>query len=169
MAPDLDVTQFDLPSGNGPLIVDADHPSLDAEHQRFFEALRAEPRYFGPSASTNPKPYPSLIDALRSREGFRLAAVDHGRVVGLARVAPDGELFIAIVADRRGTGVGTALGRAMLQRAARSGHGRVVMRSSRRSRAARRVGTQLGGRAVDRPHGRTEMIFDPAGTLRRSA
>src|SRR5262245_27379914 len=59
MTPNLDVTQFDVPSsGQGPLIVDADHPSLDAEHDRFFEALRSEPRYFGPSASTNPKPYP---------------------------------------------------------------------------------------------------------------
>src|SRR5262245_45922324 len=85
-------------------VVDALHPSLDDELERFFDDLRDEPRYFGPSASSNPKPFRSLVDALRRREGFRLAALECGRVVGVARVDRAGELFIAVIADRRGVG-----------------------------------------------------------------
>jgi GNAT superfamily N-acetyltransferase len=146
----------------GILVVDAQHPSLGAELDRFFDALRDEPRYFGPSASANPKPFRSLIEALRSPEGVRMAAIECGRAVGLARVDTSGELFIAIVNDRRGTGVGTTLGRAVLDRAAEAGYRRVVLRTTRRSRAARRVGEQLGCVLVERARGRTEMVVDPA-------
>ena len=45
---------------------------------------------------------------------------------------------------------------------ARSGYRRIVLRSTRRSRAARRVGEQLGCVVVERSHGRTDMILDPA-------
>jgi GNAT superfamily N-acetyltransferase len=120
----------------GMLLVDATHPSLDGELDRFFDELRAERRYFGPSASGNPKPFRSLTDALRRRDGFRLAALDSGRVVGLARIDDGGELFIAVVADRRGEGVGTTLGHAAVQRAALLGYRKVVLRSTRRRQVA---------------------------------
>ena len=145
----------------GILVVDAQHPSLGAELDRFFDALHDEPRYFGPSASTNPKPSRSLIEALRTPEGVRMAAIECGRAVGVARVDTSGELFIAIVNDRRGTGVGTMLGRAVLDRAAEAGYRRVVLRTSRRSRAARRVGEQLGCTLVERPRGRTDLVAFP--------
>ena len=106
----------------GILLVDAQHPSLGAELDRFFDALHDEPRYFGPSASANPKPFRSLIESLRALDGVRMAAIECGRAVGVARVDTSGELFIAIVDDRRGTGVGTLLGRAVVDRAAAAGY-----------------------------------------------
>ena len=143
-------------------VVDALHPSLDDELERFFEDLHDEPRYFGPSASSNTKPYRSLVEALRRREGFRLAALECGRVVGVARVDGTGELFMAVTADRRGAGIGTTLGHAAVQRAVCLGHRRVVLRTTRRHRAARRVGEQLGGTIVERGRGRAEFVLEPA-------
>ena len=67
-------------------VIDALHPSLDDELDRFFDELRDERRYFGPSASDNPKPFRSLVEALRRRDGITLAALECGRVVGVARV-----------------------------------------------------------------------------------
>src|SRR5688572_19860649 len=107
-------------------VVDALHPSLDDELDRFFDELHDEPRYFGPSASENPKPFRSLVEALRQRDGITLAAMEGGRVVGIARVDTSGELLIAVTADRRGNGIGTTLGHAAVQRAACVGHRRVV-------------------------------------------
>jgi GNAT superfamily N-acetyltransferase len=153
---------------SGILVVDALHPSLDDELDRFFDELHDEPRYFGPSASTNPKPFRSLVDALRRGDGFRLAALECGRVVGVARVDGAGELFIAVTADRRGAGIGTSLGHAAVQRAACLGHRRVVLRTSRRHRAARRVGEQLGGTIVERGRGRAEFVVEPSRSGRHS-
>jgi GNAT superfamily N-acetyltransferase len=127
----------------GILVVDAQHPSLGAELDRFFDELRDEPRYFGPSAAANPKPYRSLIRALQESDGVRLAAIECGRAVGVARVDTAGELFIAIVNDRRGTGVASLLGRTVLDRAAAAGYRRVVSRTSRRRRAP--VGVAVHG------------------------
>jgi GNAT superfamily N-acetyltransferase len=157
--------------GLGIAIVAADHPSVHSELERYFGELRAERRFFGPSASANPKPFPSLIEALAERSGFRLVAFEHGRVIGAARVDPHGRLFLAVVPDRRGTGIGTLLGRAALERASALGFRRIVLRTTRRSRAARRVGEQLGCVVVELAHGRTDMILDPASvsTGRRSA
>ncbi len=68
-------------------ITPADHPSLDAGVERFADEVKAEPRYFGRPDGTGPKPFPSLIARVCSREsGFRIAALHEGRVVGLARV-----------------------------------------------------------------------------------
>jgi GNAT superfamily N-acetyltransferase len=152
-------------------IVAADHPSVHGELDRFFCDLRSEQRFFGPSASANPKPFPSLIEALAKRAGFRLVAVEHGRVIGAARVDPDGRLYLAVAPDRRGDGIGTLLGRAALERASTLGYRRIVLRTTRRSRAARRVGEQLGCVVVELAHGRTDMILDPASVRsgRRSA
>ncbi len=159
------------PAPRGMSIISADHPSLGGDIDRFLVDLRSEQRFFGPSAKANPKPFPSLIEALRGRGGFRIAAVECGRIVGLARVDGAGELFLAVVADRRGAGIGAALGRATLERAAVHNYRRVVMRSTRRSRAARRVAEQLGCLVVDHVHGRTDLILTPLGLthLARSA
>jgi GNAT superfamily N-acetyltransferase len=143
-------------------VVDAVHPSLDDELDRFFDDLHDEPRYFGPSASDNPKPFRSLVESLRRRDGIRLAAMECGRVVGVARVDAGGELLIAVTADRRGNGIGTTLGHAAVQRAAYLGHRRVVLRTTRRHRAASRVGEHLGGTVVERTRGRTEFVLEPA-------
>jgi GNAT superfamily N-acetyltransferase len=153
----METTELD-----GIQVVDALNPSLDDELERFFDDLHGEPRYFGPSASSNPKPFRSLVNALRRREGLRLAAVECGRVVGVARVDGAGELFIAVIADRRGAGIGTTLGHAAVQRAACLGQRRVVLKTSRRHRAARRVGEQLGGTIVERERGRADFVVDPA-------
>ena len=141
-------------------VVDALHPSLDDQLDRFFDELHDEPRYFGPSASENPKPFRSLVEALRRRDGITLAAMDAGRVVGVARVDASGELLIAVTADRRGKGIGTTLGHAAVQRAACVGQRRVVLRTNRRHQAARRVGEHLGGIQVDRTRGRTEFVLE---------
>lgn len=164
----------ELPATITPLgmsIISVDHPAYGSDVDRFLDDLRGEPRFFGPTAKSNPKPFPSLIEALRGRGGFRIAAIDGGRIdggridgrriVGMARVDGAGELFIAVVADRRGGGIGSALGRAALERAAALHYRRLVMRSSRRSRAARGVAEQLGCRVVDHVHGRTELILTP--------
>ena len=141
-------------------VVDALHPSLDDELDRFFDELHDEPRYFGPSASDNPKPFRSLVESLRRRDGIKLAAMECGRVVGVARVDAGGELLIAVTADRRGHGIGTTLGHAAVQRAAFLGQRRVVLRTNRRHRAARRIGEHLGGTQVERKPGKTEFILE---------
>jgi len=153
----------------GITVVDALHPSLDEQLERFFHELHDEPRYFGPSASSNPKPFRSLVEALRRRDGFRLAALECGRVVGVARVDQAGEMFIAVTADRRGAGIGSTLGHAAVQRAAYLGHRRVVLRTTRRSGAARRVGEQLGGTIVERARGRADLVLEPTHHMRHSA
>lgn len=141
-------------------IVASDHPSLDKDVERFLDDLRAQPRYFGPSAAANPKPFPSLIAALAEREGFRLAAVECGRIIALGRLDGAGEIHIAVTADRRGLGVGTAVGRAIIARARELGYGLVTMRTTRRSRAVRGVAEQLGGVMVELDRGRIDVILD---------
>ena len=142
------------------IIVAADHPSLAGDIERLLTELQHEQRFFGPSASANPKPSRSLIAALRERGGFRMAVVHGGRMVGLARVDGAGELFMALAPDHRGRGIGIELGRAVAVRARDLHYTRLVMRSTKRSRAARRVADELGCFVIDGPHGRTEFILD---------
>lgn len=153
-APMQDVRMSDV------LIIAADHPSLGGDIDDFLDRVQREQRYFGPSARTNPKPSRTLVDALRRRGGFRMAAMLDGRIVGLARIDGAGELFIAVGPGHRGVGIGTALGRAAAERARELHYGRIMMRSTRRSRAARRVGEALGCIIVDRERGRTDLIID---------
>lgn len=157
-----------LPSAGSIQIVAADHPSLDRDVNAFLARLAEERRFFGPTAAANPKPFPSLIRALAGREGFRLAATEAGRVIGLVRIDGAGNAHIAVVPDRRGVGVGTTLGRAALDRAIQLGYTRVTLRWSRRSRAARRVGEALGCVVVEHGPGRTDVIVD-LSPFRRSA
>jgi GNAT superfamily N-acetyltransferase len=141
-------------------IAPADHPSICGEVREFVCRLQTEQRFFGPTARRNPKPSRSLVDALCRRGGFRLAAVEHGKIIGLARVDDDGELFIAVDAEHRRHGIGTALGRMAAIRAVDIGHRRLVMRTTRRSHAAQRVGEELGCVVIHGHRGRTELILD---------
>lgn len=143
-------------------VVAADHPALARDVHDFLVDLRNEPRYFGPSARANPKPFPSLIDALGERTGIRLAAVEDGDVIGVIRIDVHGDVLMAVRSDRRGRGVGTALGRVALRRAIELDYRRLVIRSTQRSRAARRIGESLGCTVVDVGRGRTELIIDLA-------
>lgn len=150
----------------GILVVAADHPSLAGDIDAFLDRVQREQRFFGPTARTNPKPFRSLIESLRERRGFRMAAVECGRIVGLARVDAAGELFLAVGPEHRNRGIGTALGSAMAERARDLHYTRLVLRSSRRSRAARRIGERLGAAVIDLGRGRTEFILDLVPTER---
>lgn len=142
-------------------ITAADHPSLDAGIERFADEIRAEPRYFGRLGGTDPKPFPSLVARVCSREsGFRIAALHKGRVVGLARVDDRGEVFMVVAAAARGRGVGLALARASVDRARADGFDRLVLRSSRRSRAAIALAESMGFVVVDLGRGRVDLILD---------
>lgn len=148
------------PHWSGVQIVAADHPALDGGIEAFLDELQREERFFGPTARRNPKPSRSLIDTLRSRGGFKMAAVIDGRIVGLARVDGGGELKIAIGPEHRGCGIGTTLGRAVAERARDLHYRRLVLRSTKRSRAARRVGEELGAIVIEHGRGRMELIMD---------
>lgn len=89
-----------------------------------------------------------------------MAAVECGRIVGLVRVDGAGELWMAVVADRRGAGLGTALAEAALERAIELHYRRLSIRTTRRSLAIRRVGEVLGCTVVDRERGRIDLIAD---------
>ena len=150
----------------GIFVVAADHPSLAGDIDVFLDRLQREQRYFGPTGRANPKPFRSLIASLRERGGFRMAAVECGRIVGLARVDGAGELFLAVGPEHRSRGIGTVLGGAMAERARDLHFTRLVLRSSRRSRAARRIGEQLDAVVIDHGRGRTEFILDLIPTER---
>lgn len=155
------VTDLPLPPYEDLRIIAADHPSLDSGIARFADEIRTEPRYFGRPHGTGPKPFPSLIARACSREsGFRIAALHEGRVVGVARVDDDGEVFMVVVADARGRGVGLALARRMIDRARADGCSRLVLRASRRSRAAVALAESMGFVVVDLGRGRIDLILD---------
>jgi GNAT superfamily N-acetyltransferase len=82
------------------------------------------------------------------------------------RVDGAGDGAIAVASDRRGDGIGTALGRAALARAIDLHYTRLTLRSTHRSRAARRVGEALGCVVVDVGRGRTDLIVDLAAARR---
>ena len=149
-------------------IVAVDHPSLDVDLDRFLTELRSERRHIGPPARTNTAPLPSLVTSLRGRGGFRIAAVECGRVIGLVRVDGAGAVWIAVAAHRRGWGIGAALGRAALERAIAMNYPRLVIHSVRRSWAIRRTAERLGCVVVEPERGRTELILD-LNEHRRSA
>lgn len=127
-------------------IVAADHPALDRGVEEFLAALGTERRSR------------SLVQALVALGGFRLAAVACGRLVGLARVDPQGELHISVLVAYRGSGIGTLLGKASLERAAALDYSRVTMHTNRRSRSARLTGEAAGCLVVENARGRTDLI-----------
>lgn len=144
------------------VIAAADHPSLGAGLTDFLAGLRSEHRYFGPSARTNPKPYPSLIEAIGRDDGTRLVAVGPERVVGALRIADDGEVFVAVAHGHRRRGIGTELLEAALRHA---GHDRdrLVIRASHRSEAVRRAAARVGSIAVDAGRGRVDLFLPARG------
>jgi GNAT superfamily N-acetyltransferase len=107
-----------------------------------------------------------VVARVCSREsGFRIAALHEGRIVGLARVDDRGEVLVVVVAAARGRGVGLALAHAMVDRARADGVARLVLRSSRRSRAIVALAESVGFVAADVGLGRVELTLD----LRRAA
>ncbi len=141
-------------------LVAADHPSLDGATQRFAQELREERRFFGQAARDVTKPFPSVITEVTRTDGFRMALVEGDRIVALARVDRSGTATMAVVADRRNSGLGTNLLRAVVERARRLGFDRIVMPASFRSAALVDVGTSLGATVVDLGRGRIDLIFD---------
>ncbi|MDW3214336.1 MAG: GNAT family N-acetyltransferase [Ilumatobacteraceae bacterium] len=141
------------------IVVAADHPSLDDQVGTFVATLREEPRYFGPAARRNPKPFPSLLAELQQHGGFRLASMEHGRITGLVRVDELGVVHIAVAAEHRGHGTGSLLLQAAISRAAQLCFGRLVLHATHRSRAVRRLGDRLGCTTVDLGRGRLDLIL----------
>ena len=138
----------------------ADHPSLGSEFDRFVTDLCREQRYFGPSARCTPKPSRSLLAGLAASGGFRLVAVDSQRVIGAARVDEHGELYVAVLQSHRGAGIGGDLTVAAATIARQRGHSSLVLRTTRRARAALRLGERLGGTLLETEHGGLELIVD---------
>ncbi len=140
-----------------PTLVALDHPSLVGIIDEFAGELRDEQRFFGPSST--PKPGRRLIERLTSPSDLRTGSMFDGRLVAMSRVGDDGVLDIVVVADWRGRGVGHVLLRHTLERAARIGHERIVLRSSRRSAAVAALGRAIGAVTVDRGQGRIDVVF----------
>ena len=141
-------------------LVAADHPCLDDATQCFAEELRAERRYFGVGARDVSKPFPSVIADVTRRDGLRMALVEDHRVVALARIDDRATVMMAVVADRRRSGLGTRLMRALVERAHRSGFDRIVMPASFRSASLVELGETLGASVVDLGRGRIDLIFE---------
>jgi GNAT superfamily N-acetyltransferase len=151
-------------------VVSADHPSLDDEVERFAARLHAERRYFGPSASANPKPPRSLIEGVRQRgHGISVAALVGNDVIGLARVDARGDVLVAVDAEHRGAGAGTAMCAELVRRARAAGVTRLVLRGSRRSHAVAALGRTMGCSVIDQGRGRVDLILHLVGVSDRSA
>ena len=67
---------------------------------------------------------------------------------------------MVVARDHRGRGVGRALAAAVVERSRALGYTRLVMRSSRRSRAALTMGASMGFTVVDLGRGRVDLILD---------
>jgi GNAT superfamily N-acetyltransferase len=141
-------------------IVAINHPSLTASVDGFLHELRAEKRFFGRPSGWGTKPYPSLIARLADPAGLRMGAVEGGRLIALANVDGDGEVALAIVADRRGCGIGADLLSTLLRRAQRVGFRRLVLPTTYRSPALLAIADVLGAVAVEVGRGRVDLIFD---------
>lgn len=140
--------------------VAADHPSLAGDIDAFLRWIEPET---GLSRSTAD---PSPTDSLRERGGFRMAAIECGSIIGLARIDGAGELFLIVAPEHRERGVGTALGWAMARRARQLHYSRLVLRASRRSRALLQIGEHLDAVVVEVGRGWVEVILDITGSER---
>jgi GNAT superfamily N-acetyltransferase len=141
-------------------IVAINHPSLTTSVDGFLAELRTEKRFFGRPSGWGSKPFPSLIARLAEPSGLRMGALEGGRLIALANVGDDGEVALAIVADRRGCGIGADLLSNLLRRARRVGYRRLVLPTTHRSPALLAVADVLGAVAVDVGLGRVDLIFD---------
>ena len=146
------------------IVAAADHPSLDEGVADFLTSLRCEPRYFGPTARTSPKPFPSLVDSLGQRGAFRFAAVGYDRVVGLVKIDHDGDVVVAVDRGRRRRGIGSHLLETATVHAEMFGFSRLVLRTTHRSEAVRRTADRVGAIAVDQGRGRLDLILQARST-----
>jgi len=140
-------------------VVAIGHPSLHSLVGPFVDTLRAESRRFDRAGIRNPKPFPSLIRKVADPDRRRFGVVTNGDLIGMASLADDGEVAMAIAATHRGRGIGTSLLRHVALTAERDGYTRLLMESSRRSRPIAQLGTKFGWTSFDLPHGRVEMTL----------
>ena len=132
-------------------ITPADHPSLDGGVERFADEIKAEPRYFGRPDGTGPKPFPSLDRAgvlarvrlpvrgppRGTRRGSRPCRRRTGRSSWSSSPLPGGEESGSRSHARWSNVPGS------------DGCTRLVLRSSRRSRAAVALAESMGFVVVD--------------------
>jgi len=153
-----DITPADVtPSDIAPLIVAIGHPSLHHLVPPFVEVLRDEPRRFDRAGIDNPKPFPSLLRKLADPQRRRFGAMLGAELVGMASLADDGEVAMAVVACQRNRGIGSALLEHLARTADRDGYRRLVMETSRRSRPIGLLGRRFGWTAHELAHGRIEL------------
>lgn len=138
-------------------VVAIGHPSLQSLVDPFVDTLRGETRRFGRAGICNPKPFPSLIRKVADPERRRFGMMEDRELVGMASLAPDGEVAMAIAASHRGRGIGTRLLQHVALTAERDGYTRLLMDSTRRSRPIAMLGDRFGWTSFDLPHGRVEM------------
>ena len=138
----------------------AEHPALGGQFERFLADLANEHRYFGPSARCAPKPSRRLIASMSGASGFRLVAVADDDEPEPGENLTFGELFVAVLADVRGRGVGRALVETAIMRAKTLGHTSLVIRTTRRALATHRLGTGFGGTVFEAELGRIEIVLD---------
>ena len=137
------------------LVVAADHPSLDGALEAFVASLATDPCTTSRRRSMRHR---AVREVARPTDGFRLAAVEGDRVVGLARVGADGDVVVVVAADRRGSGIGTVLIGEVVERARRYGFGSLHLRRSRRSARADEVARRHGAVVVRRA-GHLEIVL----------
>lgn len=143
-----------------PYVVAIDHPSLLSLVPPFIDELRQESRRFGRIDAANPKPFPSLVRKVTDPTRYRFGIMTGRGLVGMASLAADGEISMAIAAPHRGVGHGTMLLVHVIHIAERAEFGRLHMTSSRRSRPVSRLGERLGWTIVDAGRGRVDLILD---------
>lgn len=136
-------------------IVAADHPSLDGAVEAFVSAV--EPSVCGPGRRSS-----ANREIARPGHGFRLAAVEGDRLVGLARVGTDGDVVVVVAPDRRGAGIGTTLLDHVVERARRLGYPRLLFRRARRTPRAVEVARRHRTELISHRGGRLELILRPA-------
>lgn len=140
-------------------VVAIGHPSLQSLVGPFVDTLRAETRRFDRAGLHNPKPFPSLIRKVSDPGRRRFGVMTDGDLVGMASLADNGEVAMAIGASHRGQGIGTSLLQHVALTAERDGYTRLLMESSRRSRPIAQLGSKFGWTSFDLPHGRVEMTL----------
>lgn len=141
-------------------IVAIDHPSLLADVRSFVDVLHTESRRFDRGAAANPKPFPSLVRKVCDPTRRRYGCVLGDRLVGMASLAADGEVSIAVAADERGRGHGGRLLHHVAETAQRDGYGRLVMYSTRRSRPVAVLADRFGWSTFDIGRGRVALVLD---------
>jgi len=147
------------------LVVAVDHPSLQHLVPPFVETLRRERRHFGRAGRANPKPFPSLVRRITDPQRRRFGVMLHGNLIGMASLADDGDVAIAIDASHRNMGHGGRLLEHVVRTAARDGYHHLTMASSQRSRPIACLGGRSGWTTQLTAPGRLEMFLPLDGRL----